>query len=323
MTNPILVVAEHLRGDVSEITYEMLGAGRLLADNLKAPLAAVIMGESAGQLASRLGMADTVYAVEQAALNLPSPSAAAAALKSLTEKKPASIILVAGTNISLGIGAALAARTGLGFINFCKAIRASGESISFTSQLYGGKILADVSLPGNQGIVSIYPGTFPASSGKKDAAPPVERIELPVPPVPIAFQRFIEPEKGDVDITKQTALVAVGRGIQSQDNIALAEDLAQALGGAVCASRPVIDQGWLPLSRQVGKSGMSVKPRLYVALGISGAPEHWEGMQGSQMIIAVNTDAKAPIFDGAHYGVCADALEIAPLLTDAIKARQG
>jgi electron transfer flavoprotein alpha subunit len=323
MTHPILVVTEQLQNELSEITYEMLGAGRILADSLKVPLAAVVMGGSAAAFVPRLGMADKVYTIEHAALNLPSPAAAAAVLQALLEKNPASMVLVAGTNVSLGIGAALAVRTNLPFINFCKAIKASGDAISFTSQLYGGKILCDVSLPGNQGIVSIYPGTFPASSGKKEGAPVGEKVDVPIPAAPIVFQRFIEPEKGDVDITKQTALIAVGRGIQSQDNIALAEDLAQELGGAVCASRPVIDQGWLPLSRQVGKSGMSVKPRLYVALGISGAPEHWEGMQGAQMIIAVNTDAKAPIFDGAHYGVCADALEIAPLLTDAIKARKG
>jgi electron transfer flavoprotein alpha subunit len=105
--------------------------------------------------------------------------------------------------------------------------------------------------------------------------------------------------------------------------VQLAEDLAQIMGGAVCASRPVIDQGWLPLSRQVGKSGMNVKPRIYFALGISGAPEHWEGMQNSSCIIAVNTDPKAPIFDGAHYGVVGDVLEVLPALTEKVKARKG
>jgi electron transfer flavoprotein alpha subunit len=110
--------------------------------------------------------------------------------------------------------------------------------------------------------------------------------------------------------------------MQSQDNLPLAEELAAALGGVVCASRPVIDQGWIPLSRQVGKSGFTVKPQLYLALGISGAPEHVEGMLGSQLTIAVNTDPRAPIFDVAHYGVCADVLDIIPALTEKIKARK-
>jgi electron transfer flavoprotein alpha subunit len=126
-----------------------------------------------------------------------------------------------------------------------------------------------------------------------------------------------------MDITKQDVLVAVGRGIQNQDNLSLAEDLAQALGGAVCASRPVIDQGWLPLTRQVGKSGMIVKPKSYLALGISGAPEHVEGMKGSELIIAINTDPHAPIFDVAHYGICGDLLEVIPILTEKLKSRKG
>jgi len=114
-------------------------------------------------------------------------------------------------------------------------------------------------------------------------------------------------------------LVAVGRGIQQKDNLELAEELAQALGGVVCASRPVIDQGWLPATRQVGKSGMTVKPRCFLALGISGAPEHVEGMKGSELIIAVNTDPKAPIFDVAHYGAVADLMDLVPALIEALK----
>jgi electron transfer flavoprotein alpha subunit len=121
-----------------------------------------------------------------------------------------------------------------------------------------------------------------------------------------------------VDITKAPILVGVGRGIQNADNMSLAEELAAALSGVVCASRPVIDQGWLPLTRQVGKSGMTVKPKLYLALGISGAPEHLEGMKQSELIVAVNTDPNAPIFSVAHYGAVVDALELLPLLTEEV-----
>ena len=117
---------------------------------------------------------------------------------------------------------------------------------------------------------------------------------------------MILPEAGDVDITQQEVLVAVGRGIQQQDNLEVAEELAAALGGAVAASRPIVDQGWLPATRQVGKSGMTVKPKCLISLGISGAPEHVEGMKDAELIIAVNTDPNAPIFDVADYGVVAD-----------------
>ena len=131
--------------------------------------------------------------------------------------------------------------------------------------------------------------------------------------------RLIEPEPGDVDIAKAEVLVGVGRGIQRSENLPMVEELAGLLGGALCASRPVVDQGWLPPSRQVGKSGMTVKPKLYFALGISGAPEHVEGMKDSDLIVAINTDSKAPIFDVAEYGAAADLSEVVPALVEELK----
>ena len=247
----------------------------------------------------------------------------AAALKALMDQTQAGLVLVGCTNVSLGIGSILSAKAGLPLVNFCRAAKAEGGAVVCTSQLFGGKILSDVKLADGRGIVSIYPGAFSPDAGKSEKTPAIEKVDLPVEAPKVTFKQYLEPETGDVDITKQNVLVGVGRGIQTQDNVQMAEDLAAVLGGAVCASRPVIDQGWLPLSRQVGKSGMSVKPRVYLAFGISGAPEHWEGMQNSQCIIAVNTDPKAPIFDGAHYGVVGDALELLPVLTDKVKARKG
>jgi electron transfer flavoprotein alpha subunit len=128
--------------------------------------------------------------------------------------------------------------------------------------------------------------------------------------------RTIEPDTGDVDITRADVLVSVGRGIQDPDNLELAEELAEALGAVVSCSRPVVDAGWLPRARQVGKSGQTVKPKLYLALGISGAPEHLQGMKYSEIIVAVNSDPAAPIFEVAHYGATCDILELMPLLTE-------
>jgi electron transfer flavoprotein alpha subunit len=147
-------------------------------------------------------------------------------------------------------------------------------------------------------------------------------IELGLPLVS-ACQTLSAPEAGDVDIAKESILVSVGRGIGQKDNIALAQELADALGGAVCASRPIVDQGWLPTTRLVGKSGKSVKPRLYLALGISGAPEHHEGMSEAECIVAVNTDEKAPILDFAQYGATVDALKLLPALTARVKQAKG
>jgi len=143
------------------------------------------------------------------------------------------------------------------------------------------------------------------------------------PPVRTVFRKWIEPPPGDVDITKVSVLVSVGRGIKSAENVAQAQELADLLGGAVSGSRPVIDQGWLPKTRQVGKSGMTVKSKLYLALGISGAPEHVEGMKGAELIVAINTDPRAPIFSVAHYGAVANLFDVLTPLTKEIKARQG
>jgi electron transfer flavoprotein alpha subunit len=152
--------------------------------------------------------------------------------------------------------------------------------------------------------------------------PKVEDVSVTLQKAPgVSFKRYIEPEAGDVDITQQDVLVSVGRGMQSQDNLQVARDLAKELGGAVCGSRPVIDQGWLPMSCQVGKSGATVKPKLYIAAGISGAPEHVEGMKGAELIIAINTDPGAPIFGVAHFGIEEDATDVLPALLEAVRAR--
>jgi electron transfer flavoprotein alpha subunit len=323
MANGILILAEHLKGAVADITFEMLGAGRKLADARQVPLHVAVIGKGAAAVTAGLGLADAVFVVDMPEAESPSAASAAAVLQGLIEQKQEALVMVGWTNLSMGVGSVLSARAGLPFVNFARDLKVEGGALRVTSQLFGGKILSDVLLPDGRGIVGMSPGAFPADAGRSDKAPTVETVALTVEAPKITFRAFIEPEAGDVDITKQTVLVAVGRGIQTQDNIELAEELAAALGGATCGSRPVVDQGWMPLSRQVGKSGMSVKPRLYLAVGISGAPEHVEGMQSAQTIIAINTDANAPIFDVAKYGVCGDALEIVPALTEKIKARKG
>jgi electron transfer flavoprotein alpha subunit len=323
MANGVLILAEHLRGELSDITYEMLGAGRKLADALGSPLHAVLIGRGVGALAPKLGLADKVFVIEKPDLEVPPAKLVAGAVHHLMQKAQDGLVLVAGTNLSMGVGTALGERAGVPFVNFGREMKAADGGVVVTSQLFGGKILSDVRLADARGVVCVYPGSSPADAGKSDKAAVVETLDVPVEAPDVAFKRFIEPEAGDVDITKQDALIAIGRGIQTQDNIELAQELADVLGGAVCGSRPVVDQGWLPLTRQVGKSGMTVKPRLYMAFGISGAPEHWEGMQNSKLIVAVNTDANAPIFDFAHYGVCGDLLEILPALVEKIKARKG
>jgi electron transfer flavoprotein alpha subunit len=323
MQEPILVLAEHLKGNIADITYEMLGAARRLADELKAPLYSVVFGKDVAPVASHLGIADSVFVLDHPQLDMPSPDVLAALLKMLIEQKKVSLVLIGGTNVSTGIGPKLSFRLNLPFVNFCRNIRVENGSMILTSQLFGGKILSDVRLPENRGVVSVHPGSFPADVARSDRTPSVEKVDLPVEETKVIFKRYIEPETGDIDITKQDILVSVGRGIATADNVAMVEELANVLGGAVCASRPVIDQGWLPLSRQVGKSGMTVKPKLYLSFGVSGAPEHVEGMKDSGLVISVNTDPNAPIFGVSHYGVCADLFDVLPALVKKIKTHKG
>lgn len=176
--------------------------------------------------------------------------------------------------------------------------------------------MAESELAEGTTFVTVIPGGYKAEDGQSDAPPAVETIDAPaLDDLRVTLKEYIEPETGDVDISKEEVLIAVGRGIQTEDNLELADELAEFLGGTVCASRPIVDQGWLPTSRMVGKSGQTVKPKLYLALGISGAPEHVEGMGESEMIVAINMDPNAPIFDIATYGVEFDFFDlIDPLL---------
>ena len=322
MAKEIIVVAEILQGKISDITYEMLGVGRKLADALQKPLLACVAGTDGSNLAKTLGAADKVLVIENPAFSVPSSDASTSLLVEIIKQRQPAVVLIGGTNIGTGVGIVLSLRTGLPHINFSKDINCENGKIIVTSQLFGGKILAEAELSAEGVIVSVLPGAFSSEAGKNPRSPEIENLAIPAIESKIIFKQFIEPETGDIDITKQDVLISVGRGIENDSNLEIAEELAKLLGGAVCGSRPAIDQGWLPLSRQVGKSGMMVKPKLYLALGISGAPEHVEGMKNSQLIIAVNTDLKAPIFEISQYGAVADIFEVVPQLIEELKRRK-
>jgi electron transfer flavoprotein alpha subunit len=324
MAGNIWVVAEHWRGEVSEITYEALALGRELADSLGVKLEAVLLGSGAKGLASTLGKADAVLYGDHSGLADLIPQTYATVLAGLAREKQPHSILVGLTNVSMGLGTLLGAELGSPVVNFCRDASVDGGKLQGRCILYGGKMEATVSVSGELAVVGVWPGARRAEAGRAEGAPPVTDFTPAMPAVAQArLKQYLAPEAGDVDISQQAVLVAVGRGIQNKDNLEMAEELAGILGGAVCGSRPVIDQGWLPMTRQVGKSGMLVKPKLYLALGVSGAPEHQEGMRDSEFIVAVNTDPAAPIFDIAHVGVAADLFDVVPALVDELKAMKG
>ena len=323
MAGNVWVLAEHWRGHLSDLTLEALALGRELATARGCKLEAVLLGSGAKGMSGGLGAADTVVSVDHPTLAEPNPEAYCRALAALLpERKPAAL-LVPLSNVGWDLIGLLPARLEIPLINFCRDLHVVDGKLEARCLLYGGKLETTVEASGAPVVVGLLAGAR-AAAAPGASAPAVEDVTLDLPAEgKVRFEEYLDPAPGDVDVTQQSVLVSVGRGIQTQDNIALAEELAGALGGAVSASRPVIDQGWLPLTRQVGKSGATVKPKLYFAAGISGAPEHVEGMKGAELIVAVNTDPGAPIFSVAHYGIVGDALEVLPALTAAVKARKG
>ncbi len=320
----VWVYVEHLKGQVAGHTYELLGKGSEVAAALGGRLVAVLAGSAVQPLAATLGMAESVLCVEDAGLAGFTPEGHATALRALAEGEPPRLVLVGATSEGMDLAALLAAWMRIPLVVNCREIGVEGDRIVVTSQMCGGKLLGEMEIGDGMAILTVLPGAFPSQKGISERTPGVRLLASPVPldGLRTRFTQMLEPEAGDVDITRAPVLIAVGRGIQRQDNIPLAEALAMLLGGEVCASRPVIDQGWLPLTRQVGKSGMIVKPKLYLALGISGAPEHVEGMKDSDLIIAINADPRAPIFDVADYGVTEDMFELLPALTEELEKRK-
>jgi electron transfer flavoprotein alpha subunit len=324
MSRDVAVVVEHLEGRTADVTFELLARARSLATASGGRVVAVAAGEDLKPVLGTLGGADVVVACRHAALAHYTPEAHRTAVAAVLSERRPRVTLVASTAMGMDLAAGLSGALGWPLVAYCRDVRLEGERLRATSQIYGGKILAEAEIAAASALVSMLPGATAADAGRPSGAPAIEDVTPPLDgPMRVRFRRLIRPESGDVDITREPVLVSVGRGIQSRDNIPMVEELAEALGGTIAASRPIIDQGWLPKTRQVGKSGMTVKPKLYLAVGISGAPEHLEGMRGAGLVVAVNSDANAPIFDVAHYGVTADLFDVVPALTEKIRAAQG
>lgn len=317
MTQDIFVLIEHLRGQVADISYVMLAAARTLAQETGGQVVAVLLGKDAQKLADNLA-ADRVLYTNDSALAEFTSEAYQITLASLLREQPPRTLLLGHTTIGADVAGGLSAKLNLPLVSSCVKFNGDGK---FISQICGGKIMAEGDLPSPTALVTMIPGGYKSEQGQSAQPPAIDNLAPPsLDNLRVSLKRIIEPEAGDVDIAKESFLIAVGRGVQNKDNIELADELAAATGGTVCASRPVVDQGWLPTSRLVGKSGKRVKPKVYLALGISGAPEHVEGMGESDVIVAVNTDPNAPIFNVAKYGTTLDLLELVPQLTE--KAKQ-
>ena len=229
--------------------------------------------------------------------------------------------MIANTSMGMDLAAALSASLDWPLVAYCSDVQVAGDGkIVATSQIYGGKIAVETHSESDYLLVSVLAGVFPVSEGHADRPIALQTIYGAANEGRVRFKGLSIPETGDVDITREALLVSVGRGIGSKDNIELVEELADTLGAALSASRPIIDSGWLPKQRQVGKSGLTVKPKLYMAVGISGAPEHLQGMKDADLIIAINSDAGAPIFEVADFGIVGDLFDIVPALSERLAA---
>jgi electron transfer flavoprotein alpha subunit len=323
MKQDIYVVIEHLKNMVADISYVMLAAARDLASGTGGNVVAVVLGHNVKALASELAADQVMYIDDPVFTNFTS-DAYQQVLCSLIKQNTPRAVLVGHTSIGMDFAGLVSARLNLPLVSQCHNFRNDNGALKFISQICGGKLMAEGVLPEPTALVTMVPGGYKPEEGKSPQPPQI--LEIPVPPLEglrVGVENYIEPDTSDVDISKEALLISVGRGIQNKDNIELAEELSQELGGVVSASRPVVDQGWLPTTRLVGKSGKTVKPKVYLALGISGAPEHAEAITGCDTIVAVNIDPAAPIFNIAKYGTTVDLLDLVPVLTEKVRQEKG
>ena len=313
MSNDVMIITDHLDGKFSDVSFEMVGKAKELAEAWGGQAVAVVVGSG---ISSDVFGSDSTIQIDDAALSQFNPEAYGKVIEALVKEKSPRLVMFGWTATGMDLAAWLSARLGKPCVAYVKNLSAEGGALIASAQVYGGKMSADVALDGDMSIVAVLAGSFTVEAGQGSTAATKISSPVSVDGLKIKFVEAIKPAAGDVDITAQTKLVSIGRGIGSKDNVELAEELAKKLGATVSSSRPVVDAGWLPRTRQVGKSGLKVKPKLYLMLGISGAPEHLEGMKSAELIIAINTDKKAPIFNVAHYGATADLFEVAEAMVE-------
>lgn len=313
MSNDILVITEQLDGTFADISFEMVGKAKELAASWGGQTVAVVLGSG---IAADVFASDATLYVDDPNLAQFNPEAYGKVVEALVTERSPRVVMFGWTAIGMDLAAWLSARTGKPCVAYARDLCIEDNSLVVNSQIYGGKMVAEVAPEGDMAIVACVAGAFPVEAGRGSTAATQIASPVSLDGLKTKFVETIRPAGGDVDITAQDKLVSIGRGIGGKENIELAEELAEKLGAVVSASRPVVDAGWLPRTRQVGKSGLKVKPKLYLMLGISGAPEHLEGMKSAELIIAVNTDQKAPIFNVAHYGTTADLFEVAEAMLE-------
>jgi electron transfer flavoprotein alpha subunit len=304
----VLIVAEHLRGELRPITLELVSA----AQELEGPVTVAVIAKDPSALAGAVDVegVNEILSVEVEQEEFENDVYCQAVEQLISDRSP-DVILVGFTVNGMGYAPALAAKLGIGFASDVFALRRDGDDLVAERSFYGSKVNAEIDFPGHDRVLlMIRPTSWQPAEG--DGAAVEAELEAGISGSRARHADFQEVASGgDVDITAADFLLSVGRGVGEKENLGQFEGLADKMGATLSVSRPLVDQGWMPNSRQVGQSGKTVKPKVYFALGISGAVQHLAGMKTSGTIIAVNTDPEAAIFNVAHYGAVADLFEIA------------
>jgi electron transfer flavoprotein alpha subunit len=322
----ILAITEQRDAKWNKTSFETLAAAQHIAKDTGSTLTAAVIGNGIAALADELAGKDVaeVLLIEHELLAAYTPDGYSLALAQVISQGAFDLVLLPHTYQVRDFAPKLAASLGKGMIGDCIAYRNEGGKLIFVRQMFQGKTAADVSFAG----AAPWFATFQAGAYRADLAAvhpsgkaPVKKISVDLKPEQIRTKplELFREAKQAVDLTQAPIIVAVGRGIKAPENIALAEKLAKAIGGEIAASRPICDEGWLPMERQIGSSGQTVAPKLYLALGISGAIQHVVGMKGSRTIVAINKDQNAPIFEVADYGIVGDIFELIPALTEELE----
>ena len=325
MADTILVVVEQREGKLNRVSWETITAGQTIAAQTGWTLEAAVVGSGVAAIAGEVAEKKVakVYAIESVRLEPYTPDAFTHALKQFLATHPAKVVLMPHTYQVRDFVPKLATAMGTTAISDAVGCKYENGKLLVTRQMFQGKFVADVSFTGAGAFfVTFQNGAFRADKVEAgDARAPVETVSVDVPEGVVRNkpQEVFKEVKQAVDLTQAEIIVSVGRGIKEQKNIDLARQLADALGGEIAASRPICDNGWLPMDRQVGSSGQTVAPKLYLALGISGAIQHIVGMKGARSIVAINKDSEAPIFEIADYAVVGNLFDIVPPLIEEVK----
>jgi electron transfer flavoprotein alpha subunit len=324
MSEKILVLAEHRSGKVKGISWEAIGFGQKLASQLNGEMAVVLLGHEVDALATEITQrcGQPVLVVSDPSFANYTPEAYCFALSRILEQQSPLLLLMGHTYQAIDFVPKLATMLRRGFIPNCVDYQWDGRQLTFVRQVFNGKLNLQVGFKGSPPhLASLQQGAFNAYEVQTQSNPQLVRLDVPLPPDVLKRMvlEVIQAAQGKVDLSQADIIVAGGRGLANKEKFQIILDLAQALGAGVGASRPVTDGGWLPKEHQIGSSGQTVAPKLYIACGISGAIQHLVGMSNSGCIVAINKDPNAPIFGIADYGIVGDVFKVVPVLIGLVK----